>query len=154
MFADAKVVAHLENLDMHNPETIELLQRAQEADLADSQLTIKQALRKYPKAVAFAMLLSCALIMEGYDVVTVSRKVEGGLVTRLVTIHRSIRSTASLNSESNSVPSAIPTVPCLSQVGLVQLLIPLWRGVGCCIQASSSEKVANADVEQLLGKAD
>jgi SP family general alpha glucoside:H+ symporter-like MFS transporter len=72
MFADNKVVAHLDGFDMHDPETIELLQRAQEADLADQSLTIKQALRKYPRAVFWAMVLSTALIMEGYDVVTVS----------------------------------------------------------------------------------
>jgi SP family general alpha glucoside:H+ symporter-like MFS transporter len=71
MLTDTKVVARADNFDMHDPATIELLQRAQEADLADANLTIGQALRKYPKAVGWAMALSTALIMEGYDLVTV-----------------------------------------------------------------------------------
>ena len=45
---------------------------AQEADAADKELTIRQALKKYKKAVFWAMVLSTSLIMEGYDLVIVS----------------------------------------------------------------------------------
>ncbi|KAL4888352.1 general substrate transporter [Aspergillus ambiguus] len=45
----------------------ELIQQAQESDTADRQLTISQALKKYKKAVFWAMFLSTSLIMEGYD---------------------------------------------------------------------------------------
>lgn len=49
----------------------QMLAAAQEADRVDHELTIRQALRKYKVAVFWAMLLSCALIMEGYDVVVI-----------------------------------------------------------------------------------
>lgn len=51
--------------------TEQMLAAAQEADRVDHELTIRQALRKYKVAVFWAMLLSCALIMEGYDVVVI-----------------------------------------------------------------------------------
>ncbi|KAJ9110617.1 hypothetical protein QFC19_001446 [Naganishia cerealis] len=49
----------------------QMLAAAEEADRVDHELTIRQALRKYKVAVFWAMLLSCALIMEGYDVVVI-----------------------------------------------------------------------------------
>lgn len=57
--------------ELDNPETVELIQHAQQSDAADRQLTIKQALKKYKKAVFWAMFLSTSLIMEGYDLVIV-----------------------------------------------------------------------------------
>ncbi|GHJ89562.1 hypothetical protein NliqN6_5964 [Naganishia liquefaciens] len=51
--------------------TAQMLAAAQEADRADHELTIRQALRKYKVAVFWAMFLSCALVMEGYDVVVI-----------------------------------------------------------------------------------
>lgn len=62
----------LKNFELGNPDTITLIQRAQESDAADRQLTIPQALKKYKKAVFWSCFLSTALIMEGYDVVIVS----------------------------------------------------------------------------------
>lgn len=61
----------LKNFELTNPDTITLIQRAQESDAADRQLTIPQALKKYKKAVLWSCFLSTALIMEGYDVVIV-----------------------------------------------------------------------------------
>ncbi|GAM85461.1 hypothetical protein ANO11243_034680 [Dothideomycetidae sp. 11243] len=49
----------------------DLIRQAQEADAIDKQLTIRQALHKYKKAVFWAMILSTSLIMEGYDLVIV-----------------------------------------------------------------------------------
>jgi MFS transporter, SP family, general alpha glucoside:H+ symporter len=57
---------------LDDPATIELIHRAEQSVEADRQLTIGQALKKYKRAVFWAMLLSTALVMEGYDVVTVS----------------------------------------------------------------------------------
>lgn len=71
-----KVIAtehELEDFDLNDPRTLELIQRAQDADAADKQLTIRQALKKYKKAVLWAALLSVSLIMEGYDLVMVRR---------------------------------------------------------------------------------
>ncbi|WWC63759.1 uncharacterized protein I303_106364 [Kwoniella dejecticola CBS 10117] len=64
--APAVAVARIDN------ETLELIQKAQEADLADHQLTIRQALSKYKKAVFWAMLLSTSLIMEGFDLIIIT----------------------------------------------------------------------------------
>lgn len=50
------------------PERLELVRRAQEADMHDHELTIKQALIRYKKAVGWALALSICLVMDGYDV--------------------------------------------------------------------------------------
>jgi hypothetical protein len=71
---DEKVVPTVQELasfDLNDPTIIELIHQAQDSDAADRLLTIKQALKKYKKAVFWAMLLSTSLIMEGYDVVVV-----------------------------------------------------------------------------------
>lgn len=52
-------------------DAAQMLASAEEADRVDHELTIRQALRKYKVAVFWAMFLSCALIMEGYDVVVI-----------------------------------------------------------------------------------
>jgi SP family general alpha glucoside:H+ symporter-like MFS transporter len=56
---------------LDDPESVDLIHHAQQSDAADRQLTVRQALKKYPKAVFWAMFLSTSLIMEGYDVVIV-----------------------------------------------------------------------------------
>lgn len=61
----------LAGLDLNDPQIHELIQRAQDADAADKKLTVKEALKKYKKAVFWACLLSVSLIMEGYDLVMV-----------------------------------------------------------------------------------
>lgn len=48
-----------------------MIRAAEDADRLDHELTIRQALKKYKKAVFWAMLLSVALVMEGYDVVVI-----------------------------------------------------------------------------------
>jgi SP family general alpha glucoside:H+ symporter-like MFS transporter len=52
-------------------DAAQMLAAAEEADRVDHELGIRQALRKYKVAVFWAMFLSCALIMEGYDVVVI-----------------------------------------------------------------------------------
>lgn len=59
-------------LDLDSGRTHDLIRQAQEADAADRQLTIKDAVKKYKKACFWAMILSTSLIMEGYDLVIVS----------------------------------------------------------------------------------
>lgn len=61
----------LKNFDLSNPDVVELIHHAQESDAADRLLTVRQALKKYKKAVFWAMFLSTSLIMEGYDLVIV-----------------------------------------------------------------------------------
>jgi MFS transporter, SP family, general alpha glucoside:H+ symporter len=72
---DSRVIptdADLKGFDLSNAETVDLIHRAQAGDEADRQLTIRQALLKYKKAVFWAMILSVSLIMEGYDLVIIT----------------------------------------------------------------------------------
>lgn len=71
MTAD-KVTTQHNHVDVTDPEQIRLIQLAREADAADHNLTIRQALIKYKKAVFWAMFLSLTLWMEGFDLVLVS----------------------------------------------------------------------------------
>ncbi|KAJ9613732.1 uncharacterized protein PV06_01133 [Exophiala oligosperma] len=60
------------SLDLTNDMNFELIRHAQESDAADRKLTIRQALKKYKKAVFWAMFLSTSLVMEGYDLVIIT----------------------------------------------------------------------------------
>ncbi|KAL4893617.1 general substrate transporter [Aspergillus ambiguus] len=40
-----------------------------EAITKEHEMTISEALKKYPKAIGWSLLISCAIIMEGYDVI-------------------------------------------------------------------------------------
>ncbi|GAB7366570.1 hypothetical protein MBLNU230_g8556t1 [Neophaeotheca triangularis] len=55
-----------------NTDSKQTIQFAQDSDAADRSLTIMQACKKYKKAVTWALLLSTALIMEGYDIVIIT----------------------------------------------------------------------------------
>ena len=71
---DSKIVPtkrELERFNLANADTVDLIRQAQQADAADRQLTVWEAVKKYKKAVAWSCLLSTALVMEGYDVVIV-----------------------------------------------------------------------------------
>ncbi|KAK2596063.1 hypothetical protein N8I77_013571 [Diaporthe amygdali] len=59
-------------LDFDSDRTHDLIRQAQEADAADRQLTIKEAIKKYKKACFWAMILSTSLVMEGYDLVIIT----------------------------------------------------------------------------------
>lgn len=61
----------LKCFDLNDTAIVELIHHAQESDEADRLLTVRQALKKYKKAVFWAMLLSTSLVMEGYDLVIV-----------------------------------------------------------------------------------
>lgn len=74
--AEEKIIVptrnEIETLDFNSEHTHDLIRQAQEADVADKQLTIREAIKKYKKACFWAMILSFSLIMEGYDLVIVS----------------------------------------------------------------------------------
>ncbi|KAG8159153.1 hypothetical protein KVR01_010814 [Diaporthe batatas] len=59
-------------LGFNSEHTHDLIRQAQEADSADRQLTIKEAIKKYKKACFWAMILSTSLVMEGYDLVIIN----------------------------------------------------------------------------------
>lgn len=62
----------LKGIDLSSSEVQNLIHEAEASDNADRSLKILEALKKYKKAVFWAMFLSTSLIMEGYDVVIVS----------------------------------------------------------------------------------
>ena len=62
----------LNHFQLNDPATIALITRAQTSYEADHKLTIRQAIKKHKTAVFWALILSFALVMEGYDVVVVS----------------------------------------------------------------------------------
>ena len=51
------------------PNIVEVTDGAQEGSEKERQMSILQGVRLYPKAIMWSMLLSTALVMEGYDVV-------------------------------------------------------------------------------------
>ena len=57
----------LAQFDLNSPDIVELIHHAEQGDAADRLLTVRQALGKYKKAVAWAMFLSLSLVMEGMD---------------------------------------------------------------------------------------
>ncbi|KAL1592521.1 hypothetical protein SLS59_009613 [Nothophoma quercina] len=59
----------LKVIDLSSSDTQDLIREAEANDAADRALTVMGALKKYKKAVFWAMFLSTSLIMEGYDVV-------------------------------------------------------------------------------------
>lgn len=66
-------VDHSKMTQRLGPNYQRLVQEAALANQADDELTLRQALVKYKKAVFWSMFVSCALVMEGYDLVVVSR---------------------------------------------------------------------------------
>lgn len=68
------VVAHLQGSAMdhmaqNNPNYANIAEAAQVATVKEHQMSLWQGLKLYPKAVAWSVVLSTAIVMEGYDVV-------------------------------------------------------------------------------------
>lgn len=100
----------LKGIELNSHDAFELIQHAQESDAADRQLTIRQALKKYKKAVFWAMFLSTSLVMEGYDLVIVSHVffINWQITGSNILGYRSPPSTVRPNSNINSVSKANP----------------------------------------------
>lgn len=80
---------HLENVDLHNelpnvvavntnafrrasvinPEFHALAEDAAKATEAEHKMTLMEGLRTYPKAVGWSVLISTAIVMEGFDTI-------------------------------------------------------------------------------------
>ena len=69
-----KVHVHATKADLGlvSQEAAELVRKAQAGDAVDQTLTVKQAVKKYKKAVFWALALSLCLVMDGYDVVVIT----------------------------------------------------------------------------------
>jgi len=59
----------IRKMSILTPELPQLLNEAKDATHVEKTMTIRQAFTTYPKAVIFSMILSTAIVMEGYDVV-------------------------------------------------------------------------------------
>lgn len=59
----------LEKMSEPNADIPALLHEAKDATNVEKSMSIWQAFRTYPKAVMFSIILSTAIVMEGYDVV-------------------------------------------------------------------------------------
>ncbi|KAI0377241.1 putative MFS alpha-glucoside transporter [Hypomontagnella monticulosa] len=73
--ATEKVVpsdGELKGFDLSDPHVVELIHDAQQSDADDRKLTVMEAVKKYKKALFWAMFLSTSLIMEGYDLVIIT----------------------------------------------------------------------------------
>lgn len=57
----------LRKLSVSNPEIVQAFEEAKAATASEHDLTIRDALRLYPKAIAFSIIFSTAVVMEGYD---------------------------------------------------------------------------------------
>jgi MFS transporter, SP family, general alpha glucoside:H+ symporter len=95
----------LKVMDFSSADTQDLIREAEANDAADRALTIFEALKKYKKAVFWAMFLSTSLIMEGYDVVIVSFHFARVQLAPDTYTLRSLLSTDRHNSSRDSVSS-------------------------------------------------
>ena len=59
----------IRKMSVVNPDLPQLLNEANEATETEKNMTILQAFKTYPRAVIFSVILSTAIVMEGYDVV-------------------------------------------------------------------------------------
>lgn len=59
--------ASLRKLSVINPEVVQEFEEAKSAAEKEHQLTIRDAVKLYPKAIIFSIIFSSAVIMEGYD---------------------------------------------------------------------------------------
>ena len=58
---------HMRRMSLANPEIANLTLEAKQATLSEKNMTLKQALPLYKKAMFFSIVFSTAIIMEGYD---------------------------------------------------------------------------------------
>lgn len=59
--------AAMRKLSATNPDIVQSFEEAKAATAGEHELTIRDAIKLYPKAIAFSIIFSTAVIMEGYD---------------------------------------------------------------------------------------
>lgn len=55
-------------MSLNNADIAQLSHDATKATKAEQKMTLMEGIRLYPKAIGWSVLLSCAIIMEGYDI--------------------------------------------------------------------------------------
>ena len=59
---------HQRRMSLNNADIAQLTEDATKATKAEQKMTLMEGIRLYPKAIAWSVLLSGAIIMEGYDI--------------------------------------------------------------------------------------
>ncbi|KAK3197264.1 hypothetical protein GRF29_1536g1176888 [Pseudopithomyces chartarum] len=59
---------HHRRMSLNNADIAQITQDATKATKAEQRMTLREGIRLYPKAIAWSVLLSGAIIMEGYDI--------------------------------------------------------------------------------------
>ena len=92
---------------------------AKSAAEAEHKMTLLQGIRTYPKAIAWSVLISTCIAMEGYDI---------SLVNNFYAFPQFTKKYGVLTSDgSYQVPAAVRRASCCSHFLLSQLPIPsLW----------------------------
>jgi hypothetical protein len=119
----------LKGIDLNANDLADLVRQAEQSDAADRQLTIGQALKQYKAATFWAMILSTSLIMEGFDLVTVSLTVKQSfLYVDLSCSHRLTPSTVKNNSRTGLVSmfQDLPARKLFRRVGNLGCQTQLW----------------------------
>jgi MFS transporter, SP family, general alpha glucoside:H+ symporter len=57
----------IRRMSVANPDIPQINQEAKNATAKELNMTVREALRLYPKAVLFSVIFSTAVVMEGYD---------------------------------------------------------------------------------------
>jgi len=57
----------IRKLSIINPQVVQEFEEAKKAVEKEHELTVRDALKLYPKAIIFSIIFSSAVIMEGYD---------------------------------------------------------------------------------------
>lgn len=57
----------IRKLSVINPGVVQEFEEAKNAASKEHELTVRDALKLYPKAIIFSIIFSSAVIMEGYD---------------------------------------------------------------------------------------
>lgn len=89
VFSDSKGLQH--NV-LHNSEEVRrtattdrIIQNAKTATDKEQKMTLLQGIKLYPKAIAWSMLISTCIVMEGYDVCLINNFCESHFRIRHVT---------------------------------------------------------------------
>lgn len=74
MIGNTSIMSASSNSDapLENQVHLDHSQEAKDATEQEKNMTLMQAIKLYPKAVAWSVLISTAIIMEGYDIVLLS----------------------------------------------------------------------------------
>jgi MFS transporter, SP family, general alpha glucoside:H+ symporter len=58
--------AAMRKLSVTNPDIVQSFEEAKAATAGEHELTIREAVKLYPKAIVFSIIFSTAVVMEGY----------------------------------------------------------------------------------------